>query len=65
MFEEQFAKLPIDPPRRTETLPGLRLAGAIPKIALVLPLVFAGYFVIIPLSIMNSRKTGEYPHSPR
>ena len=54
MFEEEFAKLPVEPPRRVETLPGLRLWGVIPKWALIIPLVFVSFFVFIPLSIMNA-----------
>jgi len=54
MFDEEFAKLPVEPPRRVESLPGLRLSGIIPKWALILPLFFLGFFVFIPLSIMNA-----------
>ncbi|MGO9330669.1 MAG: hypothetical protein ACLQJ0_21505 [Steroidobacteraceae bacterium] len=54
MFEEEFAKLPIESPRRMDSLPGLRLRGAIPKWALILPLFFISFFAFIPLSIMNS-----------
>jgi hypothetical protein len=54
MFEEEFAKLPVDPPRRIESLPGLRLGGAIPKSMLILPLIFVALFAFIPLSIMRA-----------
>jgi len=54
MFEEEFAKLAVEPPRRVETLPGLRLWGVIPKWALIIPLFFVSFFVFIPLSIMNA-----------
>ena len=54
MFEDEFARLPLEPPRRVESLPGLRLGGAIPKWALILPLVFVGFFVFMPLSIMRA-----------
>jgi hypothetical protein len=54
MFEAEFAKLPLEPPRPVESLPGLRLRGAIPRAALVLPPLFVAFFLIIPLSIMNA-----------
>lgn len=54
MFDEVFAKLPVDPPRRVESLPGLRLKGAIPKWAIMLPLFFVVFFLFIPVSLMNS-----------
>ena len=54
MFEDEFARLPLEPPRRVETLPGLRLGGAIPKWALILPLFFVSFFVFMPLSIMRA-----------
>ena len=54
MFEEEFAKLPPEPPRRIESLPGLRLWAAIPKWALIMPLFFLSFFAIIPLSLMSA-----------
>jgi hypothetical protein len=54
MFEDEFAKLPVEPPRRVDSLPGLRLRGAIPKAALLLPLFFLSFFLFIPLTIMNA-----------
>jgi hypothetical protein len=54
MFEEEFAKLPVETPRRVENLPGLRFWGAIPKAAILLPLFFLSFFLFIPLSIMNA-----------
>jgi hypothetical protein len=54
MFEEEFARVPVEPPRRVESLPGLRLKGAIPRWAIILPLFFVCFFLFIPLSIMNS-----------
>ena len=54
MFDEEFAKLPAEAPRRVEGLPGLRLRGAIPTSAIILPLIFVGFFLTIPLSIMNA-----------
>lgn len=54
MFEQEFAKLPVAPPRRVESLPGLRLKGAIPKWAIMLPLFFVVFFLSIPLSLMST-----------
>jgi len=54
MFDEEFAKLPVEPPRQVQSLPGLRLKGVIPKWAIVLPLFFLGFFLFIPLSLMNT-----------
>lgn len=54
MFEEHFRQMPVEPPRRMESLPGLRLRGIIPKWAIVFPLFFLMFFLTIPLSIMNS-----------
>ena len=54
MFESEFAKIPVHAPRSYELLPGLRLRGAVPKWALVLPLIFAGFFMLVPLSIVMS-----------
>jgi hypothetical protein len=54
MFEEEFAKVPIEPPRRIESLPGLRLSGVVPKWALIIPLFFVSFFMFIPLSIMSA-----------
>jgi len=54
MFDEDFARLPAEPPRPLESLPGLRLKGVIPKWAILLPLFFLSFILIIPLSIMNS-----------
>jgi hypothetical protein len=52
MFEEQFRGVPIEPPRRVESLPGLSLAR-IPKGILVLPLFFLSFFIFIPFTLMN------------
>ncbi len=54
MFDEVFAKVPAEAPRRVESLPGLRLKGVIPKWVMVLPLFFVVFFLSIPLSLMNS-----------
>src|ERR1700722_6160114 len=54
MFEEEFAKLPVEPPRRVASLPGLRLWAAIPKWALLMPLFFLSFFAVIPLSLMSA-----------
>lgn len=54
MFEEEFARLSVEPPRGVESLPGLRLRGAIPTSAIILPLIFVSFFLTIPLSIMNA-----------
>jgi Protein of unknown function (DUF3592) len=54
VFEEEFRQVPAEPPRRVESLPGLRLRGTIPKWVIVFPLFFLVFFLTIPLSIMNS-----------
>jgi len=54
MFEDEIAKLAVEPPRRLESLPGLRLRGSIPKAAIILPLFFIAFFVMMPLSIMHA-----------
>lgn len=54
MFDDQFAQLPSNPPRRPATLPGLRFAAAVSRSALVLPLVFVCFFALIPISISIS-----------
>jgi hypothetical protein len=54
VFEEEFGRLQVEPPRRVESLQGLRLRGIVPKWALVFPLFFLMFFLTIPLSIMNS-----------
>jgi len=54
MFEEEFAKLAVEPPRRLDSLPGLRLKGSIPRVAVFLPLFFVAMFAIMPLSLMHS-----------
>jgi Protein of unknown function (DUF3592) len=54
MFDEVFARLPTEPPRRADDLPGLKLRGAVPKWAIVLPLLFVFFFLLFPLSVMNS-----------
>jgi hypothetical protein len=54
MFEEQLKDLPADPPRSLEALPGLRLKRAVRGAALLFPLVFAVFFLSVPLSIMRS-----------
>jgi hypothetical protein len=54
MFDNQFTNVPINPPRRTDFLPGLRFSAVISKSTLYLPLIFVGFFILIPFSIMNS-----------
>jgi len=54
MFEEDFAKLAFEPPRRLESLPGLRLRGSIPQAAIILPLFFVAFFLMMPLSLMHA-----------
>lgn len=54
MFDEVFARLHAEPPRRVDSLPGLRLKGAIPRWAIVLPLFFVVFFLFIPFSLMNT-----------
>jgi hypothetical protein len=54
MFEEELAKLPIETPRRLDSLPGLRLRGSVPRVAILLPLLFVGIFVMMPLSLMRT-----------
>src|SRR6266566_706655 len=53
MFEEQFANLPMHPPRR-ERLPGLRFRAVLSGSALVLPLVLIVVFAVFPLLIMST-----------
>jgi hypothetical protein len=53
MFEDEFAKWPVEAPRRVESLPGLRLSASISKAAIIFPLFFISFFVMIPLSIMH------------
>ena len=53
MFDDEFAKLSVEPPRRVDSLPGLRLWAAVPKWAVILPLFFVSFFVFFPLSIMS------------
>jgi len=57
MFEEQFAQVPSHPPRPLDALPGLRFSKAISRSALLLPLVFVGFFILIPFSIAVSDPT--------
>jgi|GEM_PF-2890637 len=57
MFEDQLAHVPTDPPRRPETLPGLRPSAVVPRSALFLPLVFVALFAFFPLSILISAPT--------
>jgi hypothetical protein len=54
MFDEEFAKLPAEAPRRLDALPGLRLRGSIPRAALIVPLFFVMFLVVMPLSLMRS-----------
>jgi hypothetical protein len=54
MFEDEFAKLAVEPPRRLDSLPGLRLRGAVPRAAILLPLLFIVFFTIMPLSLMHA-----------
>jgi hypothetical protein len=53
MFEQQFARLPEQPPRTLENLPGLAIFAVVPTSARLLPLVFALFIMAIPLSIMR------------
>jgi hypothetical protein len=64
MFDDQFAQLPPNPPRRPATLPGLRFAAAVSRSALVLPLVFVCFFTLIPLSIAISDPAMRLALSP-
>ena len=54
MFEEKLDHLPLNTPRDVSALAGLRLFTAVPRSALILPFVFAVFFLFIPLSIMGS-----------
>jgi len=54
MFEDEFTKLGAEPPRRLESLPGLRLRGSVPKMAILFPLLFVGIFAMMPLSLMHA-----------
>jgi len=54
MFEDQFAQVSVNPPRRTDTLPGLRLSAVVSKSTLYLSLIFVGFFTLIPFSIWKS-----------
>jgi len=54
MFEDEFTKLEVEPPRRLESLPGLRLQGSVPKMAILFPLLFVGIFATMPLSLMHA-----------
>jgi len=54
MFEEDIARLPVDPPRVAALLPGLRISSAISRASLILPIVFVALFALLPLSIAFS-----------
>jgi hypothetical protein len=54
MFEEQLKDLPAEPPRSLAALPGLRFKRAVRGTALLFPLVFAVFFLSVPLAIMRS-----------
>lgn len=54
MFEDQLAKLPLNPPRSPALLPGLRLSSAISKTWLSIPLFFAVMFTFMPLVILTA-----------
>jgi hypothetical protein len=64
MFEEQLESLPADPPRPLEALPGLRMKRAVQGTALLFPLVFAIFFLSVPLSIMRSDPAMRFAISP-
>jgi hypothetical protein len=51
MFDEELAQIPVQPPR-TGLLPGMRITGAVPRTALILPLMMLVFFATIPLSIL-------------
>jgi hypothetical protein len=53
VFEEELANVPVQPPR-SGVLPGMRLAAAVPRSALLLLIVFVLLFGMFPLMIAGS-----------
>ena len=54
MFEEDIARLPVEPPRVATLLPGLRISSTISRTTLILPIVVVALFTLLPLSITFS-----------
>jgi hypothetical protein len=54
MYDDIFAMVPAEPPRRTTLLPGLRLGAIVSRSTLLLPLAFFVLFAFIPFSILQS-----------
>ncbi len=53
VFEEQFASLPVHPPR-TEKLPGLRFRATLSGSSVALPLALIVFFAALPLLILST-----------
>lgn len=54
MFEDQIAQFPPNPPRAAGLLPGLRLASAVSRSSLMIPLFFVVIFSLMPFSFFFS-----------
>ena len=51
---EDLARIPVNPPRRTDLLPGLRLSRALSGRMLALPLAFMGFAAVMPILILST-----------
>lgn len=53
---DELARIPVNPPRPVELLPGLRLSRAISRRALALPLAFLGFAAFMPLMVLSQSR---------
>src|SRR5262245_29343041 len=51
---EDLARIPVNPPRRTDLLPGLRLSRAISRRMLALPLAFLAFAFLMPILVFST-----------
>lgn len=54
MFEEHIRRIPVEPPRSVDVLPGLRILSAVSARALLFPAVMLLFFGAMPVLMMTS-----------
>src|SRR5271157_598680 len=55
--EPDLARIPAEPPRNADLLPGLRLSRAIPTQMLWFPLAFIAFMALMPLLVLAGDRT--------
>ena len=56
---DDLARIPVEPPRRPDLLPGLQLSRSVSKPGLALPLALFAFMALMPLLILSQDRDAQ------